>query len=431
MSPKWMKLGGEGYFLSPANPCATVDQRELEEVALRVMARPEVRRAHDLVSLLWKNGVAWPMRAQMDLFDAAVEEYVFFYVLRAVNSDTANPKVLRYTDAPGHWFGHDVPGSRWGGSSANFIYRCIPIEHGGRYEIHGMATCAELPTVTYSLTADAAATPSTYSVLDSQSLVLREDGGFVLTIDAEPANGRVNHIQTRPVQQYLQIRDALGDWLAQSPNALRVRRLDSPQHPPMTEDEIAQRAARMVTEGFYYAYYTTLSANGQAPNNIRAPSSSAAYGGMASQWGCKSNLHLAADDALILTANDAGALFRDVSLCNVFFTTLDFWAHINILSMKQMARDEDGRFTYVIAHHDPGVHNWLDTGGRQQLIFGHRWQSFPPGGATETPVLTPRLVKFTELERALPPGVTRIDAAGRSAQLASRAAGFQRRYIDV
>ena len=431
MNPNWMKLGGEGYFLSADNPAATIEQRELEGVALRVMARPELRRAHSFVSMLWKNGAAWPMRGQMDLFEAAVEEYVFFYVLRAVNSDAGYPKILRYTDAPGHWFGHDVPGSRWGGSSANFIYRCIPIEHGGRYEIHGMATCAERPTVTYSLTADSAATPSTFSVLDSQGMVLGEDGSFIVTIDSEPANGRVNHIQTQPVEQYMLIRDALGDWLAQSPNALRVLRLNAPQRPPMTEDEIAQRAARMVVDGFYYAYYCTLSANGQAPNDIRQPSSSAAFGGMASQWGCKSNLQLAADEALILTANDAGALFRDVSLCSVFFTTLDYWAHINGLNMKQMARDEDRRFTYVIAHQDPGVHNWLDTGRRQQLIFGHRWQSFPPSGATETPTLSPRLVKFAELERALPRGVTRIDAAGRRAQLASRAAGFRRRYIEV
>ena len=132
MSPKWTKLGGAGYFLSADNPCATVDQRESEGVALRVMARPELRRAHGLVSLLWRNGAAWPMRGQIDLFEGAVEEYVFFYVLRAVNSDAAYPKILRYTDAPGHWFGRDIPGSRWGGSSANFIYRCIPIEHGGQ-----------------------------------------------------------------------------------------------------------------------------------------------------------------------------------------------------------------------------------------------------------------------------------------------------------
>jgi hypothetical protein len=431
VKPTWMDLGGEGYFLSADNPAATVDQRALENLALRVFGRPEIRRAHDLVTMLWKNGAAWPLRGEKDLFEAAVEEYVFFYVLRAVNSDAAYPKILRYTDAPGHWFGRSVPGSRWGGSSANFIYRCIPIEQGGRYEIHGLATCRELPTVTYSLTADSAAAPSTFAVLDSQQMSLGDDGSFILTIDSDPADGRINHMQTQPVEQYLLIRDALGDWLAQSPNALRVRRLDSPRRDPISEDAIVRRAVRMVLDGFYYAYYCTQSANGQAPNDIRQPSSSAEFGGMATQWGCKGNLQLADDEAMILTANDAGALFRDVSLCSAFFTTLDFWAHLNGLNMKQMAPDEDGKFTYVISHQDPAVHNWLDTGGRQRLILGHRWQSFPPGRATETPVLLPRIVKFSELSRALPPGIRHIDAAGRRAQLAARAAGFRRRYIDA
>jgi hypothetical protein len=429
MSPNWMKLGGEGYFLSAANPAATVDQRELEGLALRLMARPELQRARAIVSVLWKNAAAWPARGQMDLFEAAVAEYVFYYVLRAANGDAAYPKILRYMDAPGHWFGRDVPGSRWGGSSPNFIYRCIPIEHGAAYEIHGLPTCAVPPSVTYSLTTTSAANPTTPTVLDSVAMEFGADGGFTISIDAEPANGRKNHIQTQP-ECYLQIRDALGDWQTQTPNALRLVRLEPPSRAPLTEDEMATQAAAWVREGFYYAYYCTQSGNGQAPNDIRVPVSSAAFGGMATQWGTKGNLELAEDEALIITANEAGAGFRDVTLCSLFFTSLAFWERTNCFNMTQMAPDADGRFTYVIAHQDPGIHNWLDTGGRQQLIFGHRWQAFGPGGATATPSFTSCVVKFSDLHTKLPPGAARIDATGRAAQIASRTAGFKRRFIE-
>lgn len=423
-----MRLGGDGYFLSAENPAATTDQRELEGLALRLMAHPELQRARAIVSVLWKNAVAWPARGQMDLFQAAVEEYVFYYVLRAVNSDGCYPKILRFMEPPGHWFGRDVPGSRWGGSSPNFNYRCIPITHGARYEIRGRPTCAGSPSVTYSLTTDTA-TPSTVAVLDSVDMVFEDDGSFIVTIDAKPANGRRNHIQSQPVGHYLQVRDALGDWLTQTPNALRVIRLDAPERAPLTEDEMVKRAAQQVQEGFFYAYYCTQSGNGQAPNDCRAPVSSAAFGGMATQWGTKGNLVLAEDEALVITANAAGAGFRDVTLCSLFFISLDFWQRTNCFNMTQMAPDADGRFSYVIAHEDPGIHNWLDTGGRRQLILGHRWQAFGPGGATETPSFTLRLVKFADLEANLPAGVARIDAAGRAAQLASRAAGFKRRFI--
>jgi hypothetical protein len=429
MSPDWMTLGGAGHFLSAANPAATIDQRELEGLALRLMARPELQRARAIVSVLWKNAAAYPAREQMDLFDAAVEEYVFYYVLRAVNSDGCYPKILRFMEPPVRWFGRDVPGSRWGGNSPNFIYRCIPITHGARYEIHGRPTCAGRPSVTYSLTTDSA-TPATVAVLDSGEMAFENDGSFTITIDAASANDRKNHIQTQRVECYLLIRDALGDWLTETPNALRVVRLDAPERPPFTEDEMARRAAQQVQEGFFYAYYCTQSGNGQAPNDCRAPVSSAAFGGMVTQWGTKGNLELGQDEALVITANEAGAGFRDVTLCNLFFTSLDFWTRTNSFNMTQMAPDADGRFTYVIAHHDPGIHNWLDTGGRQQLIFGHRWQAFGPGGATETPSFTSCVVKFSCLEKALPAGVARIDAAGRAAQLASRAAGFKHRFIE-
>jgi hypothetical protein len=98
--------------------------------------------------------------------------------------------------------------------------------------------------------------------------------------------------------------------------------------------------------------------------------------------------------------------------------------------MKQMAADRDGRFTYVVAHRDPGIHNWLDTNGLREVIFGHRWQAFPPNHSGETPTLSVRLVKFAELDAELPPGIQRIDGAGRQEQLARREAGFNGRFKD-
>jgi hypothetical protein len=98
--------------------------------------------------------------------------------------------------------------------------------------------------------------------------------------------------------------------------------------------------------------------------------------------------------------------------------------------MRQMAADQDGRFTYVVSHHDPGIHNWLDTSGLREVIFGHRWQAFPPGHSGETPAFSARLVNFGDLEAALPPGVQRINDAGRRAQIAGRESGFKRRFID-
>jgi hypothetical protein len=255
-------------------------------------------------------------------------------------------------------------------------------------------------------------------------------GEFTITLDHEPAAGRPNHIQTRPGADHLLIRDALGDWLGQGPNALRIRRIDAAHRAPLSDEELAQRAAHTLLESFYYTYYCTRSGSGQPPNQLRPPSSSAAFGGMATQWGTKGNLCLEDDEALVVTANSAGALFRNVVLTDAFFMSLSYWSRTTSLNMRQMAADQDGRFTYVVSHLDPGIHNWLDTCGLRRTIFGHRWQAFPPGHSGETPAFSARLVKFGDLEAALPPGVQRINDAGRRAQIAGRESGFKRRFID-
>jgi hypothetical protein len=423
-------MSTDGYFMSPENPLATTDQREVEDMALRVVRRPELQRAKALAGHLWREVAAYPAAEQMSRFDGMIEEYVFHHALRAATSDPNQPRVARFM-APAHrWFGRDVPGSRWAGDSPDFIYRMISVGHGGRYEIRGRPTCADPPTVNYALMSDNTAAPSILGLLDSLDMTFEADGGFVITVDAQPAEGRPNHIQAPPGAWQVWVRDALGDWLAQSPNALRVVRLDPPDRAPLTEDEIARRAARSALDGLYYAYFCTRSTTALEPNVMLGPQSSGPLGGMATQRTCRVNACLAPDEAMIVTTTAAGALFRNAVLQDVFMISLDYWARVSSLNMAQMAADADGRFTYVIAHEDPGVHNWLDTGGLRQTIFGQRWQAFAREGGHEEPQVWAQVVKLRDLESALPDGVRRVDGAGRREQLALRAAGFRRRFID-
>lgn len=410
------------------NPLATTDQREVEDRALALLRRPELERVRKVVTMLWESVAAWPSRDQADRFPNMIEEYLFHHAMRAANGDAADPKVSRFMSPPHHWFGRDVPGSRWAGDSPDFIYRTIPIAHGGRYVIEGRPSCGKPPSVNYSLMADNTAAPVTQTLLDSLDMEFGSDGSFAITVDETPADGRRNHIQTRSGADFLMVRDALGDWQNQSANALEVRRLDSAA--PLSEEAIAQRLAKIAIEGVYYTYYCTQSGAAQAPNEIRPPMSSAAFGGMATQAGTKGNLDLGENDALIVRSNAAGATFRNVVLTDAFHMSIEYWQRTSSLNMTQMAADEDGDFTFVIAHRDPGIHNWLDTGGLRRSIFGHRWQAFSRDDENEVPWMTVRQVKLDDLDKALPPGVPRIDAAGRAEQLAARKAGFASRFAE-
>lgn len=420
----------DDHFLSAENPLATVDQRDLEGVALGLLKRPELERARAAADYLFRQAMADPLRDQFERFDQMIDEYVFHYALRGANSDPAHPKVLRIMAPPARWFGRETPGSRWGGDSPDFIYRIVPIVHGGSYEIHGRATCDEPPSATYALMGNTPS-PVTYGTLDSRDIPTDETGDFRITIDATPADGRPNHIQTQPGEHHLLIRDALGDWLTQSPNALRVRRLDAVNAAPRDEAALAAFAARGLIDGLYYTYYCTQSGAGQRPNEIRTPQSAGPFGGLVSQMGTKGNLHLADDQALVVRMNAAGALFRNVVLCDRFFLSLNYWSRTGSFNMAQMAADEDGQFTFVVAHQDPGVHNWLDTGGLNRTIFGCRWQVLPRDGTAERPAMSVRVARFADLAQELPAGVRRITADGRREQIARREAGFRRRFLDA
>lgn len=421
----------EGYFLSKTNPVANTDQREMEDRAMRTIARPELQRPKMLAAHLFREVMKHDYADQMAGFDQMVDEYVFHYAMRYAASDGQHPGVLRFMTPPHHWFGRDVPGSRWGADSPDFCYRIIPVSHDGKYAIRARATCDNPPTAHFALMGKNTAAPQIIRLLDSVDMELDDKGDFVLTVDAEPANGRKNHIQTHPDALQIWIRDALGDWEKQSPYALTVERLNSALRDPLSDEEMAEMTAKALVDGIYYSYFISKVTTSMPPNEVDEPTSSAALGGMASQYTAKGNLVIEEDEAVVITANSAGALFRNVVLSSVFNMSLNYWDKTGSLNHTQMAQDEDGLFTYVIAHSDPGVHNWLDTGGERHMTFGQRWQSFPGGNAVEKPIFKSRVVKFADLDSELPAGVARIDGAGRMAQLASRRAGFDSRFVDM
>ncbi len=411
----------------PNNPLATEAQRRIEDKAMALLARPEIARVRQIVTLLWRNATAWPSRDQADRFEPMIDEYMFHHAMRAANGDANHPEATRFMAPPHRWFGRDVPGSRWAGDSPDFIYRTIPIAHGGRYEIRGKASCEVPPSVNYSLMDNNSAAPQTQAILDSLDMDIAADGSFTITVDDTPAEGRRNHIQTKPGADWIMVRDAFGDWQKQGANALEVVRLN-PDAGLKSEDDMARHLAKIAVDGVYYTFYITHSGYGQAPNELRQPMSAGAFGGMPTQWGTKGNVWLEPDEALIVRSNAAGAGFRNMVLTDAYHLSIEYWKRTSSLNMDQLAADADGDYTCVISHRDPGIHNWLDTGGLRRMQFGQRWQAFARGEEQPDPWMTARLVKFDALERELPSGVRRIDAIGRHEQLTARAAGYARRF---
>ncbi len=92
---------------------------------------------------------------------------------------------------------------------------------------------------------------------------------------------------------------------------------------------------------------------------------------------------LGPDEALVISGRWPRCRCANVTLWNRHLQTYDY-AHRQVsLNRAQTHLEPDGSFRVVIAHHDPGVPNWIDTEGRPfGMVF---WRFFLPEGPIETP----------------------------------------------
>lgn len=420
-----MPLQTGAYFLSSTNPVANVDQRNLEKLAIALFDRPDVLAARATADIMWRRVADRLMPPdQMALIDDHVSDYCFRCTLVAANTDANYPRVLRVYTEGAEWFGHRVPGSKWGGDNPDNAYRIIPVAAGSRYEVSGQRQDEPSTYVTFQLVGNST-TSATLASLEQLDMEIADDGSYTLTLDGTPADGRRNHIMIPPGTLYLFIRDSMGDWATQQPDALRVRRLDSPTRDPLTEDELAATAIRNILSDVFYAYYAQrLFFNG--PQMMTEPLGAGSVGGLVTQQGSLGHFTVADDDAVIITANAAGATYRDVVLHDLWLRSLPNRDNQMSLNNAQMLPDADGRFTYVLSIADPGVHNWLDPCGLHDVLILHRWQGFPDPNAG-VPTIESRKVKLADLDAALPAGVVRVTPLDRKAQIAYRQAAYDRR----
>ncbi len=93
------------------------------------------------------------------------------------------------------------------------------------------------------------------------------------------------------------------------------------------------------------------------------PESNAEF--LANQLQSNGYFQLADDEALVLTIDpgNAGGFFT-VPVYNDWTITDDYWNQQTSLNNAQaVANPPDGTYTMVVAKADPGVANWVSTGG--------------------------------------------------------------------
>ena len=128
------------------------------------------------------------------------------------------------------------------------------------------------------------------------------------------------------------------------------------------------------------------------------------------------------DEALIVEMDNHDG-FWIFGMGNVFAGSMDFLYRAVSYTPARTKVDTDDVVRLVLAHDDPGVHNWLDT------------QGFSNGNLTYRNLMSQnvarfrtRLVKRAEVLAALPPGTAMVSSGERMKQMADRYHSIKLRY---
>jgi hypothetical protein len=427
--------------VKPVSTLATPDQLRLEQLAMLIVNTPAVQQAKATIRAQWITQaqqsfalIGGPDAKSMALLDQAVDEYAYALAQQVAMNDPTRPAVLAMLLPPHQWFDTDVDGGRFNPDNPDTIYRGIAVNSESSYVITGQFYGARPVDLNFGVYADiSAAVP--ISNLSGNDLVVNPDGSFTITVDSSPtAPGQTNHLQLTPNAQQIFIRDTMSDVTTQTPPALQVVRISgpAPTTAPTLDQMAAQTAQLTVTaSNVLHVLGTRLMTSNPTTGALRAPNTLTPAlqlpGTLLTQKQSAGYFSLTDDQAIVITIDPGTAKYFIVPVGNIWLTTDNYWDDQTSLNNAQATSNPDGTYTLVLSPTDPGVANWIDTGGLNQGILPIRFQNIDPN-TTTVPTLSAQTVTLDQLASVLPATTEYVTPEERAAQLAARNYGYERRY---
>jgi hypothetical protein len=401
----------------------TPGHRAVEDLALSLRDHPSVQAARAEVVKRYLASPPGQLADGKATLDGAVDELVTGMLLSTVTKDPAHPEVV-WTGTLSYVAGddHTVPASRYAGDSPDRIYRNIVVDPAYRYALHGKRSAN--PSLDFSF--ESLPGPGNWglpplAILQGKDIVVEDDGSFSVTVDASPANGRSNHLQMPPGTQGLLLRDTIPDWANQQPNTIVVKGLDAHRGALPTRDQLAAQAAQLLTKAIDVSLKFYAGIWQRQPNHLDIYVRDLGWGLLA-----LNRLSIADDEALLVTLDLVGAKYFLFQVDDVWLRSVDYVAHSSTLNNLQTKPNADGTITFVVSKADPGVHNWIDTGGMNEGILVGRWELLEKPTDGKGAVREVRVVKLAEVAAALP-DAARVSPQQRIQMLAARKADYDRR----
>ncbi len=303
-------------------------------------------------------------------------------------------------------------------------------------------------------------------MLDCSNIVLNADGSFdILLAPERPEGYEGNFIATLKVvnrphptdpdmpperyASYISGRQLFGDWACEDAIHMEITQLGGAGLAP--SGYCAGAAAAQLREcgeivrgqmHFWNAFWTIpMGTYGERPgtlpgmafkrngfNRINA-ASGATGGGMSTNLYAGGVFELESEEALIVESRvKRKPHYFGFQLGNLWGESLEYAHRMGSLNGTQAQVDDDGVIRLVVAHRDPGVSNWLDTGGQREGFLTPRWAFSNAPEEEQWPSISAKKVRFDEIRKHLPETTPEITTRQRLEQIAIRARHVQRRF---
>ena len=267
---------------------------------------------------------------------------------------------------------------------------------------------------------------------DFDDLEIDETGRFEVIFSAERPEGHEgNWLKMDSETDFILVRQFSYDWGRERDVRLAIERLDvtSQIRPSPTPEEIDAKLEHLMGGYVRNLSNVCLSAVSRCADRgfvNRFNINTFQELGNGQDWPqayFETVFDIAEDEALIIESElPETRPYWNLQVIDGLWNQVEYVYRQSSLNGLQATIDTDGKFRAVLAHRDPGVANWLDTGGNSYGMLIGRWYR-----CSSLPLPQVTKVKFDEIDRRLAALSAPVTQEEREVALRKRRIGSQLR----
>ena len=302
---------------------------------------------------------------------------------------------------------------KWGGEGPDNPTFCAPLDNRHRYVIRGkMGKEVYISFTVYTGKEEGDWNDGVICAMNHTEFSTDADGNFEIFIEREPKAGELHTEAGKPccvVARHYFEETTTALAIPELRCEIDIECLNDPGFPrPIKPQALSEklRAAQVFITGQTLDRPMPGEAEppswfSMQPNVLPTPEkfvpSEGGGAGAIDNTYCAGLVLLQADEALIVTGRWPNCVYGNVCYWNRYQQNTDYRYRNGSLNRNQMRVNDDGSFTFVVAHNDPGISNWLDTEGH---MMGNIYFRFL---MTEGELVQPdcQVVKFDQLSHIL------------------------------